>query len=116
MKAHRTTNEMDCWARNERLYRHLLSMGLVVQPVFVGRSKTKIDHLRVSAGTQLSDFVACLSKPTASDATGGCTLLPFKLTLQKHEPALAWSSLHGFCFDPGYEPNPVIPPKSTIDR
>ena len=78
MKAHLTMKEMDCWARNERLYRHLLSMGLVVQPVFIGGSKTKIDHLRVSAGTQLSDFVACLSEPTASDAAGGCTLLHFK--------------------------------------
>ena len=40
---------MTRWARNERLYRHLLSLGLVVDPVFADEARTQIDHLRVSA-------------------------------------------------------------------
>ena len=39
---------MDRWTRNERLYRHLLGLGLVVDPVFADEARTQIDHLRVS--------------------------------------------------------------------
>ena len=39
---------MDRWTRNERLYRHLLAMGLVAVPIFEDDDRTRIDHLWVS--------------------------------------------------------------------
>jgi hypothetical protein len=39
---------MDRWTRNERLYRHLLSLGLVVVPMFADDDRARIDHLWVS--------------------------------------------------------------------
>ena len=39
---------MDRWSRNERLYRYLLGMGLVVDPVFSDAEQTRIDHMVVS--------------------------------------------------------------------
>jgi hypothetical protein len=41
---------MDPWSRNERLYRHLLGLGLCVFPITDADDETKIDHLVVSAG------------------------------------------------------------------
>lgn len=39
---------MDRWSRHERLYRYLLSLGLVVHPIFADGERARIDHLRVS--------------------------------------------------------------------
>jgi hypothetical protein len=39
---------MDRWSRNERLYRHLLGLGLIVIPIFASEDRAKIDHLLVS--------------------------------------------------------------------
>jgi hypothetical protein len=39
---------MDRYSRNERLYRFLLNMGLVVHPIRIGDDPSKIDHLYVS--------------------------------------------------------------------
>ena len=48
MIAGRPPEHMDRWTRNERLYRHLLGMGLVAIPIFVGEDRTRIDHLLVT--------------------------------------------------------------------
>lgn len=58
---------MTRWARNERLYRHLLGMGLVVEPIFADEDKTQIDHLRVT--TELP-FVQDASQQTAEPGIG----------------------------------------------
>ncbi len=39
---------MDTWTRNERLYRHLLGLGLVAVPIFSDGDRTRIDHILVS--------------------------------------------------------------------
>lgn len=44
---------MTRWVRNERLYRHLLGLGLVVNPVFTDEARTQIDHLIVSVDLPL---------------------------------------------------------------
>lgn len=49
---------MSRWARNERLYRHLLAMGLVVEPVFADSAQTRIDHLRVTSELPFFDGVS----------------------------------------------------------
>lgn len=49
MLANLPPEHMDRWSRNERLYRHLLGMGLVVSPIFADDDRTMIDHLWVSA-------------------------------------------------------------------
>jgi catechol 2,3-dioxygenase-like lactoylglutathione lyase family enzyme len=41
---------MDPWTRNERLYRHLLGLGLVAVPIFSDGDRTRIDHILVSVG------------------------------------------------------------------
>lgn len=45
---------MDRWTRHERLYRHLLSLGLVVIPMFADGDETRIDHLLVSVDLELA--------------------------------------------------------------
>ena len=45
---------MDPWTRNERLYRHLLGLGLIVFPITVEGDETKIDHLWVSTSLSAS--------------------------------------------------------------
>jgi hypothetical protein len=64
----RSPEHMDRWARNERLYRHLLSLGLVVDPVFADEARTRIDHLRVSVDLAPSQDVA------EASAVGGVVL------------------------------------------
>lgn len=59
---------MDRWSRHERLYRHLLSMGLVVDPVFADDARTQIDHLVVSV-----DLIT-RSEPAACDDS---VIVPF---------------------------------------
>lgn len=54
MIAPRAPEDMDRWTRNERLYRHLLGMGLVVNPVFANEERTQIDHLIVSTDLPLA--------------------------------------------------------------
>jgi hypothetical protein len=39
---------MDRWSRNERLYQNLLSMGLVVDPIYEDGDPAKINYLVVS--------------------------------------------------------------------
>lgn len=54
----RAPQHMDRWTRNERLYRHLLGLGLVVDPVFADEARTQIDHLIVSADLPVTEPVA----------------------------------------------------------
>ena len=41
-------DHMDRWSRMERLYRHLLGLGLVVSPAFADAERGRISHLYVS--------------------------------------------------------------------
>lgn len=58
MITQRAPEHMNRWARNERLYRHLLGLGLVVDPVFADEARTQIDHLRVSVDLPTTDRIA----------------------------------------------------------
>jgi hypothetical protein len=40
---------MDRWTRNERVYRHLLGMGLIAVPIFADADRTRIDHIVVTS-------------------------------------------------------------------
>lgn len=75
MIAPRAPEHMDRWTRNERLYRHLLGLGLVVDPVFADEARTQIDHLRVSvdlprAGVADTTAVAGVVMPMTGTEVG----------------------------------------------
>jgi hypothetical protein len=56
---------MDKWSRNERLYRHLLGLGLVVDPVFEDDDRTQIDYLVVSSVLPSSESGNGIAKQAA---------------------------------------------------
>ena len=60
---------MDRWSRNERLYRHLLSLGLFVDPLFNDAEKTKIDCLLVSTAARETQ-IDIVEKVTEAPAMG----------------------------------------------
>ena len=45
----RDPEHLDRWVRNERLYRHLLGLGLVAIPVFEDGDRVRMDHILVSS-------------------------------------------------------------------
>jgi hypothetical protein len=76
---------MDRWSRMERLYRHLLGMGLCVSPIFADAERGQIDHLHVSVDLpQQSGDTASAKRTTATTAQGSgetgnstaCALVP----------------------------------------
>lgn len=41
-------DHLDRWTRNRRLYNHLLSLGLWVEPIVEGEKGDRIEYLRVA--------------------------------------------------------------------
>ena len=44
----KTPDHLDRWSRAQRLYDHLLSLGLWVEPVFAKEEEGGIEYMRVS--------------------------------------------------------------------
>jgi hypothetical protein len=65
---------MDRYSRTERLYRHLLGMGLYVAPVFADASHERIDYLyvRIDLPPQSAEDVPAAAgpRPDNSQASG----------------------------------------------
>lgn len=53
---------MDKWTRNERVYRFLLGLGLVVTPIFEDHDHTRIKCLVVAAALDHADPVESISE------------------------------------------------------
>ena len=59
---------MDKYSRNERLYRFLLSMGLIVNPVRLTDDLSKIDHLYVTVALSANDAAFIPGSERSSEA------------------------------------------------
>jgi hypothetical protein len=64
---------MDRWSRNERLYHHLLGMGLVVSPIRSSGDPRRIDYLYVSVALLLAEDA---TEQTAETGVGGMVKRP----------------------------------------
>ncbi len=74
MIADQPPQHMDRFTRNERLYRHLLSMGLVAVPIFADADRTRIDHLMVTTELPFLIQVECAEgAQTAQSVRAGDT-------------------------------------------
>lgn len=60
--------QIDRWSRNERLYRHLLGLGLVVFPAFADDDRTLVDHLIVSVDLPTRHQAVAGGEETAATA------------------------------------------------
>lgn len=61
---------MDRWSRNERLYQHLLGMGLVVTPIRIDSDPAKIAYIFVAADLPTAAETADAAQRAAETGIG----------------------------------------------
>ena len=67
---------MSRWSRNERLYRYLLGLGLVVEPIFEDSDRTRINHMLV--GTEFPLAKASIAESVPEHAAMAGVILPIQ--------------------------------------
>jgi len=62
---------MDKWSRNERLYRHLVEMGLFCSPIFTDNTGDRIEAIQVSVdlpAVPTTSVVAPVKRPQIGES------------------------------------------------